>query len=844
MSDPHSAPRWLGVRERPYDLHTQPLISIAAAAAIGILADQAASLTYALLPIVLLLLAVIANAAGRSRGWICVMCATALAMGLRSHADQNTFDSASLVRIITEDGQPILLRGTVRSDIQRRPSLKTDFNRANPQGTVEKAWQTLLIADVSSVRVGPQWQPVSGGVHVIIDDDFSEIAPGDTVELGGEISRFSGPSNPGESDFRIVARNRHLHARLTVDAAAHAKILATGRPSIRRFIDSLARRGETTLQSSLSDQIGPLACALVVGRRASMESAVKDRLLETGTIHLLSVSGLHLAIVAGAMMSLSVLLGLGRFAQVFLVGIACVLFAAVTGGNPPVLRAAILVATVLTSLLVNRRQWPLNTLAMAALILMVLNPTDIMQVGVHLSFISVATLICSSRSMNGAIYDIVAESQAASLRIDGLVEATRSRRWQMINKIIRRIRNAAWLSICVTLTTTPLIWLHFNLVSPVGVLANLLLSFPAAFSLLTGLFAVVGGWVWSPLAVVPAWLCDVGLHVMQWIINRSGDIPLGHAWLPAPPAWWTAAYFVALVGSFTIKTPFNRRRAFVIGSLSWCIIAWLLAVMPSWQSRDVLQATFVDVGHGTSVLLELPSGEDFVYDCGRLGNYDFSSRGVQDVLWSRGLTGVDAIILSHADSDHFNSLPGLLRRFRVNEIVTPPGMFDDAAGSLAVIHDLILQRGIPIREVSTADRVLNAKRTIEVLHPPRIRIPGSDNANSLVIRIDHLGTSFILPGDLEPPGTDALIHLPRPIPGGVLMAPHHGSLVADAQSILDWARPHHVIVSGGTRAKRPEVAESLRTRGSEIAITATQGAIRVIIHDGQITVDGYHEHPW
>jgi len=217
---------------------------------------------------------------------------------------------------------------------------------------------------------------------------------------------------------------------------------------------------------------------------------------------------------------------------------------------------------------------------------------------------------------------------------------------------------------------------------------------------------------------------------------------------------------------------------------------------------------------------------------------------VQDVLWSRGLTGVDAIILSHADSDHFNSLPGLLRRFRVNEIVTPPGMFDDAAGSLAVIHDLILQRGIPIREVSTADRVLNANRTIEVLHPPRIRIPGSDNANSLVIRIDHLGTSFILPGDLEPPGTDALIHLPRPIPGGVLMAPHHGSLVADAQSILDWARPHHVIVSGGTRAKRPEVAESLRTRGSEIAITATQGAIRVIIGDDQITVDGYHDHAW
>lgn len=844
MSDRQTAPRWLGVRERPYDLHAQPLISIAAAAAIGILTDQAVSLTYASLPIVLTLLAVIAVAAGRGKRWIWVMCATALAMGLRSRADQQAYDGASLVQIITEDAQPTMLRGIVRSDIQRRPALKMDSNRANSNDDEGAAWQTLLIMDVSSVRIGTDWKPFSGGIHVTIDGDFSIVAPGDSVELGGEISRFSPPSNPGESDFRLVARNRRLHARLTVDSSLHARILSSGRPSIRRFIDSLARRGEATLQSSLGEHVGPLACALVVGRRTSMNVALKDRLLETGTIHLLSVSGLHLAIVATAMMSISVLLGLGRVSQVILVGIACALFAAVTGGNPPVLRAAILVATVLTSLLFNRRQWPLNTLAFAALILMLLNPTDITQVGVQLSFVSVATLICCSREMDPARHDVVAEALDSQARIDGLVEATRSRRMQWVNRLLRRIRNAAWLSTCVTLATTPLIWLQFNLVSPVGVLANLLLGLPAAFSLLTGLFAVVGGWVWQPLAIVPAFLCDLGLHAMQWIIDRSSELPYGHAWLPAPPNWWVAAYFVILIGSFAMKIRFNRRYAFVFGSLAWGVVAWLLAVLPSWQARDSLLATFIDVGHGTSVLIELPSGENYLYDCGRLGNYDFSSRGIQDVLWSRGLARIDAVILSHADSDHFNALPGLMRRFRIDEIVIPPGMLDAPAGSLAVIHNLIQQRGIPIREVSIDDRVLNASGSIEVLHPPRIRLRGSDNANSLVVRIDHQGTSFVLPGDLEPPGTEALINFPRPNPGGVLMAPHHGSLAANAEAILDWARPSRVIVSGGSRAKRPEVARSLRIHGSEIAVTATHGAIRVVIRAGQIKIDGYRDSPW
>lgn len=844
LSNRSAAPHWLSARERPYELRAQPMILLAAAAATGILADRVAWLTAGIWLIAAAFIGVaVIMTRRRQGGWAWVMMAVFLAMMLRSRTDQRDFDQATLTNYVSDQDQPVLLRAMIRGDIQRRPSLKPNFAASGRiDKSLETRWQTRLIADTKSIRFGSQWRECSGGIYVTIDDDASALAPGDLIELGGNIASFSAPSNPGESDFRLVARNRTLHARLAVDSADHVKQLRPGRPSVRRFADALARDGEQTLNDYLGADVGPLATALVVGRRASLDAPSKDRLLETGTIHLLSVSGLHLGIVAMTMMSISVVLGLPRGMQALTVAVACFLFAAVTGGQPPVLRAAILVATVLTSLLVNRRQWPLNTLAFAALILMVLNPTNVTQIGVQLSFVSVATLVCAARSSSMLTREIATEVYDASHQIEALIDRTRSVWSRWAHDKFRMIRDLAWMSFCVTITTTPLTWLHFHLVSPIAVVANLLLSIPAAVALVTGLVAVVCGWIWRPLAMVPAWCCDWVLRLMRMIIDIASDLPLGHAWLPAPPHWWVAAYFGLLLGSFAIRYPFNRPRAFVAGSMVWCGVAWALAVSPSWQSRHHLVVTFIDVGHGTSALLELPGGHTCLYDCGRLGNFEQTSRGIEDVLWSRGLTGLDAVMLSHADSDHYNALPGLLHRFHIDEIISPPGLFQDPA--MASILDQIKRQGVNVREVSSADAALHADGAIRILHPPPRRLAGSDNANSLVIRIDHAGRSLILPGDLEPPGTDAVIGLPRPIPGGVLMAPHHGSLTANSQSILDWSRPSEVVVSGGPRATRPEVEQSLQTRGSNVSVTANEGAIRVSVgHDG-IVVENFGDQPW
>jgi competence protein ComEC len=158
---------------------------------------------------------------------------------------------------------------------------------------------------------------------------------------------------------------------------------------------------------------------------------------------------------------------------------------------------------------------------------------------------------------------------------------------------------------------------------------------------------------------------------------------------------------------------------------------------------------------------------------------------------------------------------------------------------------MIVRGGLPIVELARGARVRTGRQILRVLHPPSVGVEGSDNANSLVLRIDRGGHSLVLPGDLESPGTEWLIELDRPRPGGVLMAPHHGSLSGDTTAVLHWSRPAEVIVSGGKRAERPEVEAMLSQTGSLVHITSQVGSIRVRLNtSGQIRLQSWKESPW
>lgn len=846
----HSARRSDRERQTHQLLHRMPLLLFACAAAAGIIVDAWIGPS-------------IDGATGVSRGpmiWIpaaTVVFARALLTGSNRlvailvatlplaaawHAVcDERFDSASISSITSDQSEPSVLEVTIdRPVVLRRHPLA-----GTPSRRDQSPWQTQLEARVDRVRVDQGYRAMDGRVLVVSDGRLDQLLPGDQVRVFGWIKDFGAPTNPGQRDLRGVYRRRGLHARVQADGPDQIVRLEQDRGiSVYRRVASIAGYSRDALMRFTSENNGPLALALVIGQRDLVDNETRDLLLVTGSAHLLSVSGLHLAIVVVLASWIGLLLGMPLSLRIVWIITVCALYTAITGGRPPVMRASILVAAFMVSIWIRRQGQPINTLSLAAIILLIVNPENVFSIGVQLSFLAVATLLLCGRrpsSSTPAVEQALQrEKRLEELREGALPKPLRYARWAGFY-----IWQAIWFSGCVTAISIPLVWHEFHVVSFVSVLTNVMLGPLLFVSLAAGIATVVTGSICEPLAVATGWICDCSLSGMLSVIRFSASIPGGHFWLPTPPTWWVMIFYAVIAVSmiWAGKPIASRLRRSWIAM--WIVLAWLMATSPAPMDDCRIEATFVDVGHGTSVVLRFSEDDVWLYDCGRMGNDKGSSRDIDAVLWSLGVTNLRGIFLSHADSDHYNATPGLLRRFGVQQIITPPGMLDETEENLAGIRQAIQTAGVLVREVSTGASIKVTDRKVEVLHPPAARVQGSDNANSLVVTVESGGATLILPGDLEPPGTALLVNQSRPPPGSVLMAPHHGSLTMDATSVLQWARPRETIVSGGRRARRPEVRAMLAVFGSGVHVTADVGAIRVRIDtNGEIQVRSWIESPW
>jgi len=343
--------------------------------------------------------------------------------------------------------------------------------------------------------------------------------------------------------------------------------------------------------------------------------------------------------------------------------------------------------------------------------------------------------------------------------------------------------------------------------------------------------------------------CDKSLEALEQLITVGRDWPGSYSWLAAPPVWWIGLCYAGLAIAVAFPALLPPRRWLIALGTMWVAVALLLsgqqtAALPR-QPRPLV-CHFVAVGHGISTLLELPDGRNLLYDSGRLGSPLSGVRPVSAALWSRGIKHLDAIVISHADADHFNAIPDLLGRFSVGAIYVSPVMFEDLPPAVKELHDSITRAGIPLREIYAGQRLASDSGTLlEVLHPPRKGVIGSDNANSIVLKIEHAGRRLLLTGDLEPPGLQDVL-AEEPLDCDLVLAPHHGSPRSDPGGFADWATPEFVVISGsrslGDIPTIERVKDSFRIRGAEVLHTAEDGCIRVEVSAGGLAVTTFRPH--
>ncbi|HZN35143.1 MAG TPA: MBL fold metallo-hydrolase, partial [Pirellulaceae bacterium] len=389
-----------------------------------------------------------------------------------------------------------------------------------------------------------------------------------------------------------------------------------------------------------------------------------------------------------------------------------------------------------------------------------------------------------------------------------------------------------------------------NLISPIALILNFLMWLPVSLAMYSGL----GTLVFGPFTALGGKLlgvsCDECLRLLEQLIAWGREIPYAYLWHPAPPGWLIGVFY-ALLAIFVAFPALRPRRQWLAAiAAAWVAAALATSGIGSSMLAQVrprpLACNFVAVGHGVSVLVELPDGKNLLYDAGRLGSPLAGVRPVSAVLWSRGITHLDAVVVSHADADHFNALPDLLERFDVGVIYVSPVMFERRQPAVEELRRSIERAGVPLREIHGSQRlILGGGVKIEVLHPPRRGVLGSDNANSIVLLIEYAGRRVLLTGDLESPGLDDVL-AEEPLDCDVVLAPHHGSPRSHPSRFAEWSEPETVVISGsqtlGDLRAVESVKHSFRLAGAEVYHTAADGCLRVEIAPRGLSARSFRPH--
>lgn len=752
----------------------------------------------------------------------------------------------SLSSLAARKSEPIAVRGSIASAAVWKPN-----PNHRPTDPKSHAWQTVWEVHCEQLRDGRQWKSIFSRCRLTVEGRIDDLFPGDVVEVMGSFRRISPATNPGAFDFADHFQHDAQFVSLMAKSREQIVLLeSTWRMPLNRLRAWLVKQVDRSLTRWVRWSHHSLAAALVFGQREQVDWEDQQELMATGTLHMLAISGMHVEIVAATILLLSTPFAWRNSTLLIVIVCVCGAYAMLAGGNPPVLRAVIVVAAFALARTLGRPARLTNVLGLAALVLLLIRAANIDNVGVQLSFLAVGTI-------GVFVLDNRRESERRNA-LQGVVEESLNGfdRWTL--RLFRSLKQTWRLSLWVWLITMPLVWMNFHIIAPIAIPLNVLIALPLTTSLISGLICGVFGWL-APLGWLSGTVCAASLGLIAWLVGLSAQLPLGHLWLPAPPMWWLISFYALLV-VWLIAYGQARNRGLLLVLCLWMSVGiaphafgprgrWgdplsmnTTAASSSRLAGD-LRCTFLDVGHGTSVIIELPTGDVWLYDAGHLGSAERSHQDIATALWQVPTARIAKLLISHADADHYNATRGLAERFRIDSLASTTQFWNSADREVQKVLDAL---GDSISRQQFNAGISGSCGEVDycVLHPRAEMTAESDNAASLCLLLEYAGKRILLPGDLEGSGLHTLTQLP-PRPCHVLMAPHHGSLTLDPSELLVWCRPEWTIISGNHRATRDEVLQKYSSIDSQLAITFRDGAVQIRIDtDGNLSAWHWHVGGW
>ena len=700
---------------------------------------------------------------------------------------------------------------------------------------IPHAVRTSLILDAGRARLGERWHPARGRVVVSLagatrgEMDARPVRLGDRIQVVGSLGTFGRPLNPGGADLAAYYRREGVLAVLHTRHWEAIRVVEPGADRLRRAVGAIRDWAVDRLDRVESPEGRAVVAAIMFGRRDLLHPDIQPEgghdveraFVASGTAHFLAVSGLHVGLVAAAVLLVARVIGLGLRPTAVTVALVILGYALMTEMKAPVLRAAILVWILCLGWLLGRPPLRVNSLAAAVIAVLAVNPADLFAMGFQLSFGVVLGIILLAPRIEWAVFRRDADLE----RLAGPAGAG--------TFLLRRVVvQTLAISIAASLVSMPLIAYRTHLAAYLAPVGSILL-FPLVFVLLaSGLALVALGWIAPWLGDLLAAVPDGLGQAVSGVVRALARLPGGHFYVSDFGwPWLLGAYGVLGLWVFRERLGLTPRRLGIAALALAAALVWTHTHRPPPHAR----AAFLAVGGGNTNLLELPNGRAMLYDCGSSIFYGRAAESaVAPALWARGLTRLDAAFLSHPHFDHYKDVLALAGRFGLRQVFVPPTFMRRRLQADDDVVRALLAGGAEVTFFSAGDTLAGTGRvSVSAVWP---RGPpswtSSVNDGSLVLAVADGPRVVLLTGDLEPAGMEALLAAERGLRADAILWPHHGACPDEVGRFAGAVGARWIVVSSRGGHVRPDEPAWLAERGIRCLRTAYDGMVTLDLRPG------------
>ncbi len=678
--------------------------------------------------------------------------------------------------------------------------------------------------EVSKVKSEKGLKKAAGKIKVYVNEPIYDIKKGNTIRFSCWLEEFKPASNPGQFDVKKYMQNKQIYLTASVSSREAIEKINKNSSSaevLKRKIKKLVRYN----YSSKKNEKG-LIEALLLGSRTKISNKTYHAFKKTGLLHLISLSGLHVGILLGGIWALTRVLGIGKNLRAVSAFLLLWIFALIVPLRPATFRAVLIGSIFCLAVIFKKRSEPINTLCLAAIITLLINPADIFNAGWQLSFSCVLGIILFSDRIFYFSKDKLNFLKNMNFSFIKLTDF-----------ILRAfsVGFAAWIA---SLGIIIYNFNHINLFSPVFTVLTLPFI---SIILIGGYFNILLAYLLPTVSEFVSFFISFLAGVLIKFINLLAGLPFVSISVPQLSVFMILFYYIFVLYfsfGFRLKLPQLKFVNYAGGLI--LVFGFLFPQFESYLKKD-LEVNVLDVSHGQCLVIKTPDNENIVFDCGSLFVPDSGARIAGPFMEQKGIDKINLLIAGHDDIDHINGIPELLETLKVREFYAGPAFKISKGFMSKYLFKIAKENEVTIK--NKWQNIIEDEFKIELLWPHKntdIDLENlSDNDLSCVLLLTYKNRSILICSDIERKIQKKILELTPHLKCDVIIAPHHGSTTTVEKNFLEKLKPDYVIASCSYhRFQKNGIVSDFK--GTDVLTTACKGAISIKIKEnGKIEVDTF-----